>query len=127
MNISENKEHMLFHIELNENEVKNNRNESSDKVLVQTYDYCSVLKVKKEKNANVTPENIGVIMLSTIPGISSKTAIVIMNEFKTIGQLIKSFELNPHCLNSICIETNGKPRKITSTCIENIRKYLLNM
>ena len=126
-NISENKEHMLFHIELNENDVKNNRNESSDKMLVQTYDYCSVLKVKKEKNANVTPENIGVIMLSTIPGISSKTAIVIMNEFKTIGQLIKSFELNPHCLNSICIETNGKPRKITSTCIENIRKYLLNM
>ena len=86
-----------------------------------------VLKVKKEKNANVTPENIGVIILSTIPGISSKTAIVIMNEFKTIGQLIKSFELDPHCLNKMCIETNGKSRKITSTCIENIRKYLLNM
>ena len=94
---------------------------------LQSYDYCSVLKVKKEKNANVTPENIGVIMLSTIPGISSKTAIVIMNEFKTIGQLIKSFELNPHCLNHVCIETNGKPRKIASTCIENVRKYLLNM
>ena len=92
-----------------------------------SYDYCGVLKVKKEKNANVTPENIGVIMLSTIPGISSKTAIVIMNEFKTIGQLIKSFELNPHCLNHVCIETNGKPRKIASTCIENVRKYLLNM
>jgi hypothetical protein len=94
---------------------------------VQSYDYCSVLKVKKEKNANVTPENIGIIMLSTIPGISSKTATVIMNEFKTIGQLIKSFEQNPHCLNNICIETNGKSRKITSTCIENIRRYLLNM
>ena len=94
---------------------------------LQSYDYCSVLKVKKEKNANVTPENIGVIMLSTIPGISSKTAIVIMNEFKTIGHLIKSFELNPHCLNHVCIETNGKPRKIASTCIENVRKYLLNM
>jgi len=65
--------------------------------------------------------------LCTIPGISSKTATVIMNEFKTIGQLIKSFELNPNCLNKICIETNGKTRKITSTCIENIRKYLLNM
>ena len=75
----------------------------------------------------MTPENIGVIMLSTIPGISSKTATVIMNEFKTIGQLIKVFEQNPHCLNKICIETNGKSRKITSTCIENIRRYLLNM
>ena len=91
----------------------------------QQYDYCKTLKIKKEKNGNVTPDNIGVIMLCTIPGISSKTAIVIMNEFKTIGQLIKSFDLNPHCLNNICIETNGKQRKIASNCIENIRKYLM--
>lgn len=91
----------------------------------QQYDYCKTLKIKKEKNGNVTPDNIGVIMLCTIPGISSKTAIAIMNEFKTIGQLIKSFDLNPHCLNHVCIETNGKQRKITSTCIENIRKYLI--
>ena len=125
-----------FNIELNDNdggEVRMGQPQPQSQQSVgqpqplQSYDYCSVLKVKKEKNANVTPENIGVIMLSTIPGISSKTAIVIMNEFKTIGQLIKSFELNPHCLNHVCIETNGKPRKIASTCIENVRKYLLNM
>jgi ERCC4-type nuclease len=120
-----------FNIELNDNdgEVRIGQPQQSggQPQPLQSYDYCSVLKVKKEKNANVTPENIGVIMLSTIPGISSKTAIVIMNEFKTIGQLIKSFELNPHCLNKICIETNGKSRKITSTCIENIRKYLINI
>ena len=96
-----------------------------DKEQSQQYDYCKTLKIKKEKNGNVTPDNIGVIMLCTIPGISSKTAIVIMNEFKTIGQLIKSFDLNPHCLNNICIETNGKQRKIASNCIENIRKYLM--
>jgi ERCC4-type nuclease len=133
--IAENKENMQFHIELNESELQMQApedNESNTKtndkdVVVQSYDYCNVLKVKKEKNANVTPENIGVIMLSTIPGISSKTAIAIMNEFKTIGQLIKSFEQNPHCLNKLCIETNGKQRKITSTCIENIQRYLLNM
>jgi len=127
--VSENKENMQFHIEL-ELEMHQDNNEGGiDKVVAAQpypYDYCSVLKVKKEKNANVTPENIGVIMLSTIPGISSKTAISIMNEFKTIRQLIKSFELNAHCLNKVCIETNGKSRKITSTCIENIRKYLIN-
>ena len=124
--IAENKEKLQFHIEFNE------KHEECDKVIAAQpaqpypYDYCSVLKVKKEKNANVTPENIGVIMLSTIPGISSKTAISIMNEFKTIRQLIKSFEQNAHCLNKVCIETNGKSRKITSTCIENIQKYLIN-
>jgi len=111
-------------LEFRENEVKTN-----DKNAEESYGYCNVLKVKKEKNANVTPENIGVIMLSTVPGISSKTAIAIMNEFKTISRLIKSFEQNPHCLNHVCIETGGgsKSRKITSTCIENIRKYVLNM
>jgi ERCC4-type nuclease len=130
--VAENNENMQFHIELELDTHQVNNEGGIDKVVAveaqpYPYDYCSVLKVKKEKNANVTPENIGVIMLSTIPGISSKTAIAIMNEFKTIGQLIKSFELNAHCLNHVCIETNGKSRKITSTCIENIRKYLLNM
>ena len=126
-NAEEKKENVQFHIELNEMQIHSQRPE--DNVVVSdSYDYCSVLKVKKEKNANVTPENIGVIMLSTIPGISTKTAVVIMNEFKTIGQLIKSFEQNPYCLNHVCIETGGgKSRKITSTCIENIRKYLINI
>lgn len=126
-NAEEKKENVQFHIELNEMQIHSQRPEDNV-VISDSYDYCSVLKVKKEKNANVTPENIGVIMLSTIPGISTKTAVVIMNEFKTIGQLIKSFEQNPYCLNHVCIETGGgKSRKITSTCIENIRKYLINI
>jgi ERCC4-type nuclease len=122
----EKKESMQFHTESNEIKLQMQMPEDSNgNVISDSYDYCSALKVKKEKNANVTPENIGVIMLSTIPGISTKTAIAIMNEFKTIAHLIKSFEQNPHCLNHVCIETGGgKSRKITSTCIENIRKYL---
>jgi crossover junction endonuclease MUS81 len=87
--------------------------------------YCDVFKIKKEKNGNITPGNIGEIMLCTIPGISSKTAVVIMKEFKTINGLIKSLEKDAHCLNSIYMETNGKKRKISSQCIENIRNYLL--
>jgi crossover junction endonuclease MUS81 len=87
--------------------------------------YCDVFKIKKEKNGNITPGNIGEIMLCTIPGISSKTAIVIMKEFKTINGLIKSLEKDAHCLNNIYMETNGKKRKISSQCIENIKSYLL--
>ena len=87
--------------------------------------YCDVFKIKKEKNGNITPGNIGEIMLCTIPGISSKTAIVIMKEFKTINGLIKSLEKDAHCLNNIYMETNGKKRKISSQCIENLRNYLL--
>uniref|UniRef100_A0A6C0EZX4 ERCC4 domain-containing protein n=1 Tax=viral metagenome TaxID=1070528 RepID=A0A6C0EZX4_9ZZZZ len=87
--------------------------------------YCDVFKIKKEKNGNITPDNIGEIMLCTIPGISSKTAIVIMKEFKTINCLIKSLENDGHCLNNIYMETNDKKRKISSQCIENIKRYLL--
>ena len=92
---------------------------------IRESNYCNVFKIKKEKNGNITPGNIGEIMLCTIPGISSKTAIVIMKEFKTINGLIKSLEKDAHCLNNIYMETNGKKRKISSQCIENIRNYLL--
>lgn len=94
-------------------------------VVRESQHYCDVFKIKKEKNGNITPGNIGEIMLCTIPGISSKTAIVIMKEFKTINGLIKSLEKDAHCLNNIYMETNGKKRKISSQCIENIRNYLL--
>jgi len=99
--------------------------EQAQPVLVRESHYCDVFKIKKEKNGNITPGNIGEIMLCTIPGISSKTAIVIMKEFKTINGLIKSLEKDAHCLNNIYMETNGKKRKISSQCIENIRNYLL--
>lgn len=99
--------------------------EPAEPVVVRESHYCDVFKIKKEKNGNITPGNIGEIMLCTIPGISSKTAIVIMKEFKTINGLIKSLERDAHCLNNIYMETNGKKRKISSQCIENIRNYLL--
>ena len=103
--------------------------QAQESVQVQTIresqHYCDVFKVKKEKNGNITPDNIGEIMLCTIPGISSKTAIVIMKEFKTINGLIKSLENDGYCLNNIYIETNDKKRKISSQCIENIKRYLL--
>jgi len=97
----------------------------AEPIPVRESHYCDVFKIKKEKNGNITPGNIGEIMLCTIPGISSKTAIVIMKEFKTINGLIKSLERDAHCLNNIYMETNDKKRKISSQCIENIRNYLL--
>ena len=106
-------------------ELESQELEQAQPALVRESHYCNVFKIKKEKNGNITPGNIGEIMLCTIPGISSKTAIVIMKEFKTINGLIKSLEKDAHCLNNIYMETNGKKRKISSQCIENIRNYLL--
>ncbi len=86
-------------------------------------DYCTV--VKKVKKDNVTPENIGEIILCQIPGISSVTAIAIMKQFKTFPNLIEELQKNAQCIENMTIETNGKTRKINKTSLENIRKYLL--
>jgi ERCC4-type nuclease len=85
--------------------------------------YCTV--VKKVKKDNVTPENIGEIILCQIPGISSVTAMSIMKEFKTFPFLIEELQRNPQCIENLTIETNGKTRKINKSSLENIRKYLL--
>ena len=88
-------------------------------------DYCSV--VKKVKKDNVTPENIGEIMLCQIPGISSGTAIAIMRHFDGgFPHFLEELKKNPDCIENIVMELgNGKSRKISKSCIENIRKYLL--
>lgn len=98
-----------FHLQNNSNETENSE--------IKNYSNF----VKKSKKENITPENIGEIFLCQIPSISSQTAISIMNEYKTINNLIKNLYSNPDCLNNILC---GK-RKIGKNCIENIKLYLL--
>ena len=83
--------------------------------------------IKKIKKDNITPSNIGEIMLCQIPGISSITAVVIMNKFHTIENLIKNIkELGDTCLKEITYTNNDKTRKISKSSIENIIKFLAN-
>lgn len=86
-------------------------------------DYCSV--VKKVKKDNVTPDNIGEIILCQIPGISSITAMAIMSNFDSFNHFINELQTNPQCIDNLTVTTNGKTRKINKTSIENIRHYLL--
>ena len=81
--------------------------------------YCVV--VKKTKKDNITPENIGEILLCQIPSVSSITAVAIMKRFQTFPQLMDALKTDPNCLNDI---TTDKSRKISKLCIENIRTYL---
>jgi ERCC4-type nuclease len=85
--------------------------------------YCTV--VKKVKKDNVTPENIGEIILCQIPGISSVTAIAMMKHFNSFLHLITELQNNPGCLENITIENNGKTRKINKSSIQNIQSFLL--
>ena len=91
--------------------------ESSEK------DYCSV--IKKVKKDNITPDNIGEIMLCQIPGISSASALAILAQFKTLPNLIQCLKEDEQCLNTICTtDANGKSRKISKTAIATIVKFL---
>lgn len=91
----------------------------------QSKDYCSV--IKKVKKDNITEENIGEIMLCQIPGISSVTALTIMEKYKYLPNLVKCIQDDPECLNGISTtDANGKSRKISKTTIATIVKYLGN-
>ena len=84
--------------------------------------------VKKVKKDNVTLENIGEIMLSQIPAVSTAGAIAIMKEYKSVDKLIVKLRENPKCLDNIKTKTGGGgERRISKTCIENIIRFLLQM
>jgi ERCC4-type nuclease len=107
--------------EKNNYEIKEDESENNN---ASEKDYVNV--VKKIKKENITPDNIGEIMLCQIPGISSITALAIMDKFKTISNLIRELHLNTECLNNLSYtNVKGQVRKINKTCILNIVKFLL--
>jgi 5'-3' exonuclease len=69
-------------------------------------------------------------MLTCVPGISSKVAIQLMREYKTIQNLLYQLEKKPDMLNTFMIKTEGAGtkttfRKINKTSVENIKKFLM--
>jgi ERCC4-type nuclease len=81
---------------------------------------------KRVKKDNITKENIGAIMLSQIPGVSTSAAKAIMEVYKTVDILITSIKQESNALADIYITTKSdKHRKISKTCINNIYQYLL--
>ena len=81
--------------------------------------------VHKEKKKNITPENIGGIILSQIPGISATTSSVLMTKYGSLFQLLKALEKDESCLDKLTYKTKkGLERRISKTSISNIMQYL---
>lgn len=110
---------------INQQHTPEDDNETIQNIPIPTdKDYVSV--IKKIKKDNITPDNIGEIMLCQIPGVSSVTALAIMNKYNTLPNLIKELETNHQCMNDFTyLNTKGQSRKINKTCISNIVKFLL--
>jgi 5'-3' exonuclease len=65
-------------------------------------------------------------MLCQIPGISSVTALAIIEKYKSISNLIISLNNDENCLKDISyVNTKEQSRKISKTSIQNIIKFLI--
>ena len=88
--------------------------------------YCSV--VKRTKNANITPENMGEILLCQIPTVGPETAITVMQKYnQSIAQLIHALETEgTKCIEQLTIQdSKGHNRKISKACVANIHRFLV--
>jgi len=87
--------------------------------------YCDVKPIMTKKS-EITPENIGEIMLMQIPGVSATSAKVIMNKFDSILNLIADLQDNDKCLDELYLTTAKlQKRKISKVSIQNIKNFLL--
>ena len=81
--------------------------------------------ISKVKKKNIRPDNIGEIILSQIPGISSKTSASVMQHFSSLHDLLNKMKEDDNCLNGIMINTKSGSRRISQSIVSSIKKYLL--
>ena len=82
--------------------------------------------VSRVKKNNITPENIGEIILNQIPGISKATSLAVMNKFGSLYNLLNNLKKDPNCMKDLTFATKtGTQRRISKTSIRNISQYLL--
>ena len=83
-------------------------------------DYVSTLKTKKKDK--LTPENIDIVLLSQIPGISTVTAKAILQVYPTVYALTSALKEKRDCLSTFTY--GDKKRKLSKSCIENLCTFL---
>jgi ERCC4-type nuclease len=107
-----------------EENVETNTNTNTNTIINTNIQYSDV--ISRVKKNNITPSNIGSIMLSQIPNVSSTTANIIIEKFGSIKSLIAALQESSTALDSISVTTkNGQSRKLNKTVISNIYNYLL--
>ena len=82
--------------------------------------------VTKQKNSNITKDNISIFMLCQIPGISMVTASILMDNFKHLTLMLEEMKANPLLLDEfeyINLKTT-KSKKLNKNIIQNLKEYL---
>ena len=115
-----------------QNQPDNNNNNNNNNNL----EYLSTIKLKKKDNLN--SNNCSLLQLSQIPGLSLANAQVIIDKYKSIANLIKTYheieDEDKRCKILSDLETGsstltetGKKRKLGKVLSERIYKYLFNI
>jgi ERCC4-type nuclease len=82
--------------------------------------------VKRVKKDNITPDNIGELLLCQFPGVSTASSIAIMRKFTTFINLIHEIERNPETVfDDIYITSStGRKQKLSKAVKATIISYL---
>jgi ERCC4-type nuclease len=80
--------------------------------------------ITKQKQKNVTRDNISLFMLSQIPSISMKTANILMEHYGHITEMIRKHIENPNEFQEFSYEKDGKQKKLNKNIIQNLNLFL---
>jgi len=78
--------------------------------------------VQTKKNKNITKDNISVFMLCQIPGISTKTAGILLEKYGHVSKLIIAMKENINEIEEFKVNDNDK--KLNKNIIKNLNEYL---
>mgnify|MGYP001164183664 FL=1 len=99
------------------NEINNNEDSKTD--------YLSSIKIIKKHN--ITQQDIPIMMLTQIPGLSIKTAKLIINEFGSFNLLLEDIKRGGLKLDTIKIGDNDtKKRHISKNVIDYLKNIFQN-
>lgn len=98
--------------------------ENNEELKIENKEDNYLANIKNTKKSNITRENIDILMLMQIPGVSITSATTIMNTHKTINNLVNNLIKDETCLDSLKTENNN--RKISKNIIASIKYYLIN-
>jgi ERCC4-type nuclease len=82
--------------------------------------------VVKQKNTNITRDNVSIFMLCQIPSVSHVTATILMDNYKHISTLLEEMKQTPTLLEEfeyIHPKTN-KPKKLNKNIVQKLNEYL---
>ena len=94
------------------NKNENNKNENNKNV------------INKQKNKNITKDNIGEYMLCQIPNISKVNCDIIFNKFGNMNNFICMLNKDERLLEDLIYVKDNKEKKLNKNVIESLNHYL---